>query len=84
LLPHERLAQRFAGSRLGGRLLGLLARAAGAGPPSFSWRRKAGLDFANQISTLRIDRNGVQLETEAATRSGSRPPLRTLWRRRLA
>ena len=83
LLPHERLAQRFAGSRLGGRLLGLLARAAGAGPPSFSWRRKAGLDFANQISTLQIDTDGVQLLTEAAGRVGARRRLRTLWRRRL-
>jgi hypothetical protein len=86
LLPHERLAQRFAASRTGGRLLALLARAAGAGTPRFAWEREAGLDFANQISTLHIDDDGVRLVTEVAARSGSvgRFRLRTLWDRRLA
>jgi hypothetical protein len=86
LLPHERLAQRFAASRIGGRLLALLARAARAGTPRFAWEREAGLDFANQICTLHIDDDGVRLVTEVAARSGSvgRLRLRTLWDRRLA
>jgi hypothetical protein len=86
LLPHERLAQRFAASRLGGLSLGLLARAAGAGPARFAWRRMAGLDFSNQISTLSIERTGVVLHTEAAARAGRGTGirLRTLWKQRLA
>jgi phosphodiesterase/alkaline phosphatase D-like protein len=93
LLPHERLAQRFAASTLGARLLGLLARSAGVPPVELRWRRLEGIDFANQISTLRLDDGGVELRTEAAEHvragdgraaGGTPGQLRTLWRRRLA
>lgn len=86
LLPHERLAQRFAASRLGARVLGLLARAAGGGPAAFGWRRLEGPDFANQIARIRYAGDHVQLRTDGATnrRRGDRPRLRPLWTRRLA
>jgi hypothetical protein len=57
------------------------------------WRRLEGIDFANQISTLRLDDGGVELHTEAAEHvragharaaGGTPGRLRTLWRRRLA
>jgi hypothetical protein len=93
LMPHERLAQRLAASTLGGHLLGLLARAAGVPRVEPRWRRLEGIDFANQISTLRLDDRGVELHTEAAghdiagvvrAAGGTPGRLRTLWQRRLA
>jgi phosphodiesterase/alkaline phosphatase D-like protein len=92
LMPHERLAQRLAAWTLGGHVLGLLARSAGVPRVDLRWRRLEGIDFANQISTLRLDEGGVELHTEAAGHSagagraagGTAGRLRTLWRRRLA
>ena len=84
LLPHERLAQHFAASRFGSRLTARLARAAGAGPARFDWKRREGIDFANQVSTLEFSDGHVSLHTQAAVRRRGRLGLRTLWRCRLA
>jgi len=93
LMPHERLAQRIAASTLGGHVLGWLARSAGVPRVDLRWRRLEGIDFSNQVSTLRLGDRGVELHTEAAAHEGAGAGraaggtpgrLRTLWRRRLA
>lgn len=92
LLPHQRLAQRLAATRMAGWGLGLLARAAGVRATRLRWRRLEGLEFANQISTIELDDGGLELHSRAARREGTLihrrteagpGRLRTLWRRRL-
>ncbi len=93
LLPHQRLAQRVAASRVIGWAFGIVARAAGVKPTRLRWRRVAGIDFANQVSMLELGEDGVELHSQAARHRSSwtarlpagRGPgrLRTLWRRRL-
>jgi hypothetical protein len=87
LKRHERLLQRFAGSRLGeafGRLLALSARAPG---PRFRWRRLEGLVFDNQISTLELEGEEALLRVECSVPpepDGPDAGLATRWERRLA
>ena len=92
LMPHQRLAQRAAATRIAGWALGFLARLAGVTPTRLRWRRLEGVDFANQISIIELDERGLTLHSQAArpqSRTGRRQlrghgRLRTLWRRRLA
>lgn len=86
LQPHERLAQRIGASHLGGALFASLARVTGVPPTEVGWQRLEGLEFANQVSTLRVDADGVWLSAEAAHSAGDGGPGRLvpMWQRRLA
>lgn len=86
LMPHERWGQRLAASRVGGAALAALSQAAGAGTPALRWHRLEGIDFANQVSTLRVDRDVVELTSEGVRHGDRGVPgeLYTMWRRRLA
>lgn len=83
LLPHERLAQRAAASRVGSAVTRAMAAAARTSKPRVEWERLEGLEFANQVATLTLSDAGLDLRAERAVHARDGHALRTTWQRTL-